>query len=298
MVRRMPARCKSHRLTTKIQSAFTAVYGRTSALGRIAQSSSSKDPLSLSMSGYIRARSHTCARSAPRCVTISPSAAIFLTCLQQFSDSSSLARHRRIHSGKRPYKCPFPDCQKTFTRRTTLTRHQSNHTTTMQEASAAHAAALATHASHATVDASDRLDRASESGSPPDLQQHQAQYQNGQGPSQGYYAPALPALGQAPGSSAASSRTPSAVSSYRAPAHGSTFEQPQPQVHDHSANPHSSVGPPSHGYPPYGDHRYAPPSYQPAYYQQQHPHLRHPGSHDTTYDNPSQMGVTWTQSMS
>lgn len=61
-----------------------------------------------------------------------------------FSDSSSLARHRRIHSGKRPYKCPFADCQKTFTRRTTLTRHQNNHTGTVEEAAAATAAALAT----------------------------------------------------------------------------------------------------------------------------------------------------------
>ncbi|KAL6717542.1 hypothetical protein ACLMJK_005457 [Lecanora helva] len=61
-----------------------------------------------------------------------------------FSDSSSLARHRRIHSGKRPYKCPFADCQKTFTRRTTLTRHQNHHTGTVEEAAAATAAALAT----------------------------------------------------------------------------------------------------------------------------------------------------------
>jgi hypothetical protein len=62
---------------------------------------------------------------------------------QPFSDSSSLARHRRIHSGKRPYKCPFADCQKTFTRRTTLTRHQNHHTGTVEEAAAATAAALA-----------------------------------------------------------------------------------------------------------------------------------------------------------
>ncbi|MCJ1443695.1 MAG: hypothetical protein MMC23_004195 [Stictis urceolatum] len=64
-------------------------------------------------------------------------------CTKPFSDSSSLARHRRIHSGKRPYKCPYADCQKTFTRRTTLTRHQSHHTGTVEEAAAATAAALA-----------------------------------------------------------------------------------------------------------------------------------------------------------
>ncbi len=63
--------------------------------------------------------------------------------VQPFSDSSSLARHRRIHSGKRPYKCPYADCQKTFTRRTTLTRHQNHHTGTIEESQAATAAALA-----------------------------------------------------------------------------------------------------------------------------------------------------------
>ncbi|KAK4986495.1 hypothetical protein LTR50_005254 [Elasticomyces elasticus] len=64
-------------------------------------------------------------------------------CGKPFSDSSSLARHRRIHSGKRPYKCPYADCQKTFTRRTTLTRHQNHHTGTVEEAAAATAAVLA-----------------------------------------------------------------------------------------------------------------------------------------------------------
>lgn len=66
---------------------------------------------------------------------------------QPFSDSSSLARHRRIHSGKRPYKCPYADCQKTFTRRTTLTRHQNHHTGTIEESEAATAAALASRVS-------------------------------------------------------------------------------------------------------------------------------------------------------
>ena len=54
-----------------------------------------------------------------------------------------MARHRRIHSGKRPYKCPYADCQKTFTRRTTLTRHQNHHTGTVEDAARATAELLA-----------------------------------------------------------------------------------------------------------------------------------------------------------
>ncbi|KAI1913505.1 hypothetical protein LOZ53_002438 [Ophidiomyces ophidiicola] len=38
--------------------------------------------------------------------------------------SSSLARHRRIHTGKRPYKCLEPACERSFCRKTTLTKHQ------------------------------------------------------------------------------------------------------------------------------------------------------------------------------
>ncbi|KAK3316132.1 hypothetical protein B0H66DRAFT_279085 [Apodospora peruviana] len=72
-------------------------------------------------------------------------------CGKPFSDSSSLARHRRIHSGKRPYKCPYADCQKTFTRRTTLTRHQNHHTGTVEEAARATAEALARGAQQAAA---------------------------------------------------------------------------------------------------------------------------------------------------
>ncbi|KAL1842660.1 hypothetical protein VTJ49DRAFT_4571 [Mycothermus thermophilus] len=72
-------------------------------------------------------------------------------CNKAFSDSSSLARHRRIHSGKRPYKCPYVDCQKTFTRRTTLTRHQNHHVGTVEDAARAHAEALAQNANAAAA---------------------------------------------------------------------------------------------------------------------------------------------------
>lgn len=79
-------------------------------------------------------------------------------CGKPFSDSSSLARHRRIHSGKRPYKCPYADCQKTFTRRTTLTRHQNGHTGTIEEAEANTRAALAAHASQTAAARAARSD--------------------------------------------------------------------------------------------------------------------------------------------
>lgn len=88
--------------------------------------------------------------------------------LQPFSDSSSLARHRRIHSGKRPYKCPYADCQKTFTRRTTLTRHQNHHTGTVEEAAAATAAVLATRQGGGSTTSRQRSDgeQYSNTGSP------------------------------------------------------------------------------------------------------------------------------------
>ncbi|KAJ2580025.1 hypothetical protein GGH95_002803, partial [Coemansia sp. RSA 1836] len=48
-------------------------------------------------------------------------------CDRSFSDSSSLARHRRTHTGVRPYGCDHHGCAKRFTRKTSLRKHMLTH---------------------------------------------------------------------------------------------------------------------------------------------------------------------------
>ncbi|ODQ66626.1 hypothetical protein NADFUDRAFT_65173 [Nadsonia fulvescens var. elongata DSM 6958] len=48
-------------------------------------------------------------------------------CDKAFSDSSSLARHRRLHTDRKRYCCEFKNCEKSFTRKTTLKNHMKTH---------------------------------------------------------------------------------------------------------------------------------------------------------------------------
>eukprot|EP00298_Acanthocystis_sp_HF-20_P005851 c15883_g1_i1.p1 GENE.c15883_g1_i1~~c15883_g1_i1.p1 ORF type:complete len:158 (-),score=28.27 c15883_g1_i1:67-540(-) len=48
-------------------------------------------------------------------------------CDKQFTRSSSVTRHYRVHTGERPYICKFPGCKKSFTESGHLSRHRRCH---------------------------------------------------------------------------------------------------------------------------------------------------------------------------
>ncbi|KAI9105606.1 hypothetical protein DFS34DRAFT_569650, partial [Phlyctochytrium arcticum] len=44
-----------------------------------------------------------------------------------FSTSGHLSRHRRLHSGAKPYSCPIPACPSEFSRHDNMQQHYRGH---------------------------------------------------------------------------------------------------------------------------------------------------------------------------
>ena len=52
----------------------------------------------------------------------------FPGCTAAFARSSTLANHKRTHTGEKPYGCDFPGCTEAFARLSTLANHKRTHT--------------------------------------------------------------------------------------------------------------------------------------------------------------------------